>query len=913
MSVDPRTQSLFAAIAAADYSQVKHLIESGVPVNSVDDRGKTPLAIACIQGDLQIVDLLMESGARMYVERDVTPIQPSNRNQSGSIPGDWDPTSIEVEVTESPIGNRDISYEELMNPIHQPTEIDRHSNPNWGLTASASPTAGQNLSKMAQGWREIESDADATCTFDLDEAFATNDKPNLSGVIPPNLSDMFVDSEQTMTSINGSVNPIEWEANETYAFDLGKDLLQRSFSKPEEVDNRLLSNIGEWEEGETYAIDLNNLDGDGGETYAIDLDCLLDSDSPAKRLQMEEFSLDAPIDLSNLDDDGGETYAIDLNNLDGDGGETFAIDLDCLLDSDSPAKWLQMEEFSLEDDLLDDDDCYDDSNYDPGETYALDLEDLDPYELMDGASVAKHLERQLVPEIAAKPAPIDKLTSSVEADRIPKFGEKDLYDSLIAAITTGDLDLTKQMVAAGADLASYDWDLGYCPLGMAIERGHLKIVQFLLGVGANPHGGSTSTTALGLATEQGETEMINLLLSSKVDVNAPVAADGWTALLTAIKKGHHSIVQLLVTAGANVNVWSRGETPILLAAKCDERDIYQYLYPLVNTAIRLCANRDGEQLLSSTRKRRIREQNRLVEKFISMATAGNLDEVRLSIEAGVEIDEFCATGHNALMAAAYYGHQSVVKVLLEAGANPNLLSDGYDGLGYGMSALMFVANSFFASNRDMIAKMLIAGGADVDRQSEKGKTAIMFAATSGSGYRACVEILIAAGANLNLRDDRGHTVLTLVAAAENYPMFNLLLQAGASTDGLESIQLIQAARTGDVDRVKSLLSAQVDLNLDRGDAIGSAAAAGHTEIVQILIQAGVNVNLSDRSGFTPLASAAYAGYGEIVRLLIDAGADIQASAGGSHGYSALKYAQMGLRQFGGGDRQHAQIIRQLSR
>jgi ankyrin repeat protein len=898
MSVDPRTQSLFAAIAAMDYSQVKYLLDSGIPVNSIDDRGKTPLAIACTQGDLRIVDLLMESGARMYLESDATPIQPRNRSQIGSIPGNLDLTSIESEVTESPIGNRDITYEELMNPIHQLTEIDRSAHLSRGLTKSFSPTAGQNLSKMAQGWREIESDADATCTFDLDEVFATNDKPHSSGVIPPNLSDMFVDSEQTMTSINGSVNPIEWEANETYAFDLSKDLLQRSFSKPDKVDDRLLSNIGEWEEGETYAIDLSNLDGNGGETYAIDLDCLLDSDSPVKPLQVEEFSFDGD--------------SIDLNNLDGDEGETYAIDLDCLLDSDSPVKPLQMEEFSLEDDLFDDD-CYDDSNYDPGETYAIDLDDLDPYELMDKESRSKHLERQLLAEIAEEPSPIDKLEFSIEAERMPKSAGKDLHNSLIAAITNGDLDLTKQMVAAGADLVGYDWDLGYCPLGMAIERGHLNIVQFLLSAGANPHGGSTSTTALGLATEQGEMEMINLLLSSKVDVNAPVAADGWTALLAAIKNGHHSIVQLLVAAGANVNVWSRGETPILLAAKCDERDIYQYLYPLVNTAIRLCADRDGEQLLSTTRKRRIRSQNRLVEKFIRMATAGNLDEVRLSIEAGVEIDEFCATGHTALMAAAYYGHQSVVKALLEAGADPNLLSDGYDGLGYGMSALMFVASSFFASNRDIIAKMLITGGADVDRQSEKGKTAIMFAAVAGSGYRACVEILIVAGSNLNLRDDRGHTVLTLVAAAENYPMFNLLLQAGASTKGLESIQLIQAARTGDVDRVKSLLSAQVDLNLDLGDAIGSAAAAGHTEIVRILIQAGANVNLSDRSGFTPLASAAYAGYGAIVNLLIDAGADIQASAGGSHSYSALKYAQMGLRQFGGSDRQHAQIIRQLSR
>ena len=128
---------------------------------------------------------------------------------------------------------------------------------------------------------------------------------------------------------------------------------------------------------------------------------------------------------------------------------------------------------------------------------------------------------------------------------------------------------------------------------------------------------------------------------------------------------------------------------------------------------------------------------------------------------------------------------------------------------------------------------------------------------------------------------------------------------------LESIQLIQAAGTGNVDRVRSLLATSVNLDLDRGAAIGNAAAAGHTKIVELLIQAGANVNLRDKLGFTPIASAAYAGYGEIVQLLIDAGADTQAPAGEAQSYSALEYAQMGLYQFERDDLQHAQIIRVL--
>jgi uncharacterized protein len=167
------------------------------------------------------------------------------------------------------------------------------------------------------------------------------------------------------------------------------------------------------------------------------------------------------------------------------------------------------------------------------------------------------------------------------------------------------------------------------------------------------------------------------------------------------------------------------------------------------------------------------------------------------------------------------------------------------------------------------------------------------------------------GADLDLRDDRGHTVLTMVAAAENYQMLNLLIQSGASTAGLESIQLIQAASSGNLDRVRSLLSSKVNLDLDRGAAIGKAAAAGHTEVVELLIQAGANVNLSDRAGFTPIASAAYAGHGEIVRQLVDAGADIQAPASESHSYSPLEYARMGLYQFDREDRQHAAIVRLL--
>lgn len=823
MSVDPRTQSLFDAISTVNYDRVKLIIDSGVAINSPNDRGQTPLVVACQRGNLEIVDLLMAAGAQMQAAPE--PIVPS---------------------------------------------------------------------------------AEITYAFDLDEVFAANEIFNRL-MIEENISnnpDLFVDSELTVTSLNTSAQKVEFQPSETYAFDLSRDLDRLTAESQEEPDC-LSVPMGEWEANETYVMEnfdllLPDLSETGGNSaqdgFLVDL-----------IQQHESGNLDGMEIVPEIDEYGtamsedwaeGETYAIDLDDLHlaelmgGIGGA-----------AKSEASFTPID------------------TYTENETYAIDLGNLNLSKLMDGidadlpsGDLSAPLSEYILTDIDSSLFPVtageDEPDYEIDDDPTDIFGHREsssdaptsTYDenatntSLMAAVIDGDLDLVKQSIEAGASLDRYDWNLSYAPLGMAIDRGHADIVECLLKAGANPHCGSTSTTALGLAAENGEAEIVQLLLARRVDVNTPIAPDGWTALLASIQNGHRAVVQLLVTAGANVNVWSRGETPIILAAKSEEREIYNYLYPIVNTAIRLYADRDGEHLLQATHKRRIRLQNRPIEKFIEMATEGNIAEVNRAIEIGIEIDELGAKGHTALMVAAYYGHRSVVNALLAAGADPNLLSDD-NGLGAGMTALMLAAGSFFASNRQQIAKLLIAGGADVNQRGVGGKTAIFYAALAGSGYQDCVETLIAAGADLDIHNDRGHTVLTSVATAENYSMLNLLMQAGASTDGLASIQLIQAAAAGNINRVRALLTTNVNLDLDRGAAIGNAAAAGHTQIVKLLIQAGANVNLTDKLGFSPIASAAYSGYSEIVNLLIEAGADIQAPASESQSYSALEYAQMGLYQF----------------
>ncbi|WP_310488801.1 ankyrin repeat domain-containing protein [Chamaesiphon sp. VAR_69_metabat_338] len=951
MSVDHQTQSLFEAITAIDYHRVKLAIDSGAAINNPNDRGQTPLALACRQGNLDIVDLLVAAGAQMHPELDASPDRVGDETASGrsSLASVGSP-GADTELTPPLTSGREIPFENLLDSLHQPAD-DRATQIEQLIPteqSQSSPTANPpiSLQQMAAQWPNLSSAAEdeATYTFDLDEVFAANESSNRSHNIVN--TEMFSE-DGTVSSLQQPLNNAGFVPDETYAFDLSIDLDRMTIAAAEDAD-RLAMPIGEWGENETYVVDnfaqllpdsdlvvsehqqiqldrqiaqIDRLFDAEGETYVVDDfgQILPDLDSVAS--EHPQSQLDRQIaQIDRLFDAEGETYVVDdfgqiLPDLDPIGAARPQAQLDRLFESELDAEGFISTQA-----------------WEEGETYAIDLGNLYPSEaqidtdldLRADRHLLSDLDSSLFPVIGGEDEPEDDPDTQTTTDifghsaqqqerapSVPAYEENATNTSLMAAAIDGDLDLVQQAIEAGANLDRYDWNLGYSPLGMAIDRGHPEVVQCLLAAAANPHNGSTSTTALGLAAERGESEIVQMLLPRGIDVNAPVGRDGWTALLAAIKNGHRAVVQLLVTAGANVNAWSQGETPILFAAKCEEREIYQYLYPLVNTAIRLCADRDGEQLLQATRKRRIREQNRPVEKFIEMATVGNLDEVNRAIEVGIEIDELGAKGHTALMAAAYHGHRSIVNTLLSAGADPNLLSDD-DGLGTaGMTALMLAAGSFFASNRQQILQLLIAGGAEIDQRGAGGKTAIFYAALAGSGYADCVEVAIAAGADLNLQDDRGHTVLSAVAAAENYGMFNLLMQAGASTAGLGSIQLIQAAGAGNVERVKSLLATNVNLDLDRGAAISNAAAAGHTAIVELLIKAGANVNLRDKLGFTPIASAAYAGYGQIVQLLIDAGADTQAPAGEANSYSALEYAQMGLYQFPQENLQHAQIVRIL--
>ncbi|MCB9228075.1 MAG: ankyrin repeat domain-containing protein [Deltaproteobacteria bacterium] len=121
-------------------------------------------------------------------------------------------------------------------------------------------------------------------------------------------------------------------------------------------------------------------------------------------------------------------------------------------------------------------------------------------------------------------------------------------------------------------------------------------------------------------------------------------------------------------------------------------------------------------------------------------------------------------------------------------------------------------------------------------------------------------------------------VATLRGDVETVQAF---LSAGADPDEKSECggwtPLLLAAFRGDKEILEHLLAARANINLsdDHGKTpLHWALLRGHTELADILIQTTeINLNQADEDGRTPLHIAAQWGYTELIQKLITAGAD----------------------------------------
>jgi ankyrin repeat protein len=269
--------------------------------------------------------------------------------------------------------------------------------------------------------------------------------------------------------------------------------------------------------------------------------------------------------------------------------------------------------------------------------------------------------------------------------------------------------------------------------------------------------------------------------------------------------------------------------------------------------------------------------------FIKEASDGNLDMVKLFVDAGMDVN--VRSNDTALIAAAYYNRLDVVKYLIENGANVSygtyyidpivaavrggsvdivkfLIASGSDvnDIGYDKATPLYVAAEM---GRTEIAKLLIKNGAKVDyMQPWTGLTPLAMCAKSPYGNKGTIEALVNAGANVNYKTPTGLSVLDWALMRQKFDCLEFLLAKGA--DANNGYPSDYASRT-----------------------ILSALAYNQPDAVKILVKHGISVN-AKAFGKIPLAIWCSKNFMESMAiLLVDMGADTSVTY---QGESLLGYA-----------------------
>uniref|UniRef100_A0A2P2JZZ6 Ankyrin-1-like n=1 Tax=Rhizophora mucronata TaxID=61149 RepID=A0A2P2JZZ6_RHIMU len=164
---------------------------------------------------------------------------------------------------------------------------------------------------------------------------------------------------------------------------------------------------------------------------------------------------------------------------------------------------------------------------------------------------------------------------------------------------------------------------------------------------------------------------------------------------------------------------------------------------------------------------------------------------------------------------------------------------------------------------------------DVDKKDAEGETPLVHAARQG--HTATAKYLLDQGANPSISSDSGATALHQSAGIGNIELLKCLLAKGVQVDSESDSgsPLIWAAGHNQQDALKVLLEHHADPNEETEDNISpllSAVAAGSFACVELLVQAAANVNVH-AGGTTALHIAADIGSAEILNCLLKAGAD----------------------------------------
>jgi len=387
------------------------------------------------------------------------------------------------------------------------------------------------------------------------------------------------------------------------------------------------------------------------------------------------------------------------------------------------------------------------------------------------------------------------------------------------------LDLAPTLIELGADVNAKN-DEGASPLALAVSITECPVSTIAMLVKAGGIIDSVDVkgkTPLLRASEIGHTEAVKFLLDCKASISH-CDAEGRSALHWCCKAGNVANIRLIVNAGADINLPDKadqykgetngGRTPLMYAVS--REDTTKALLKF------------GPDVNIVDKKKR---------SALMHALAGYSDNkpaiVEMLLKKGAKVEPADFEGNTALhlMVMQYHSTDAVVKLLLDAKAEPNAVND------LGQTPLMICQNT-----KSM--ELLIKSGANIDAIDKFGKTALN---RGFSRYRSDsslrVKILLNAKANPDIRDSEGNTALMYAVRHDaDFKSVRLLVDHGANLEILDAKEQSATAHASP-DNLMLLIAAGAKPSASEGYHLSIAVHEDNLPLATVLFERGAKMEL----------------------------------------------------------------------
>ncbi|XP_070582823.1 ankyrin repeat domain-containing protein 17 isoform X2 [Erythrolamprus reginae] len=328
--------------------------------------------------------------------------------------------------------------------------------------------------------------------------------------------------------------------------------------------------------------------------------------------------------------------------------------------------------------------------------------------LENGAGINTHSNefKESALTLACYKGHLEMVRFLLEAGADQEHKTDEMHTALMEACMDGHVEVARLLLDSGAQV-NMPADSFESPLTLAACGGHVELATLLIERGANlEEVNDEGYTPLMEAAREGHEEMVELLLGQGANINAQTEETQETALTLACCGGFLEVTDILIKAGADIELGC--STPLMEAAQEGHLELVKYL--LAAAANVLAATATGDTALTYA------------------CENGHTDVADVLLQADADLEHESEGGRTPLMKAARAGHVCTVQFLISKGANVNRTTANNDHT---------VLSLACAGGHLAVVELLLAHGADPTHRLKDGSTMLIEAAKGGHTSVVC--------------------------------------------------------------------------------------------------------------------------------------------------------------------------------